>query len=382
MNNKRTIRWLIPFPIRSSGGHGTIYTHMERLVKGGFECIACVDMRDILPPFYPRKRRIKELEAQLSEKGIQLELGHAAAYAPADIVVATSWRTAFDVAMCATERKVYFIQDYEPWFFPRGDQFLKAEWSYDLGLRPLVLGNWLAKKIYRSSGFAPTVMPFTVDFSIYQQFSLSEVPRAAAICYLHQPEKPRRCTDIAQLSLAIVQEKRPDIEIWSYGSSRAPDIKTKHYGLISRKGCAELYNRASVGLCLSASNPSRIPFEMAACGLPVVDIDSENTRSDAIDDVFLLSSPEPRAIADALINAIDTKIYESISPNRIDIDSVEREDELTISYNFFNSLYHSEVMNKNKFEGIGFIPNASTDTGWLKSLRRRAARAYIAYKYG
>ncbi len=381
MNCNRTIRWLIPFPIRSSGGHGTIYAHMERLVKGGFECIACVDMRDILPPFYPRKRRIKELEAQLSARGIRLELGHTAAYVPADIVVATSWRTAFDVAMCATKKKVYFIQDYEPWFFPRGDQFLKAEWSYDLGLRPLVLGNWLAEKINRLGGFTPTVMPFTVDCSIYQQFSLSEMPRAAAICYLHQPEKPRRCTELAQLSLAIVQEKMPDIEIWSYGSSRAPDLKTKHYGLISRKECAELYNRASVGLCLSASNPSRIPFEMAACGLPVVDIDSENTRCDAIDGAFLLSSPEPKAIADALIDAVDKKIYESIAVNGIGVDSVQG-DELSISYNFFDSLYRAEVISQNKFEGIVFFPDVSTGAAWLKALRRRVARAYIAYKYG
>ncbi|MFI3904071.1 hypothetical protein [Ochrobactrum sp. S1502_03] len=90
----------------------------------------------------------------------------------------------------------------------------------------------------------------------------------------------------------------------------------------------------------------------------------------------------PKAIADALIDAVDKKIYESIAPNKASVDAAEGEDELSISYNFFNSLYSAEVINQNRIEGIGFFPNASTKNSWLKSLRKRAARAYIAYKYG
>ena len=33
-------------------------------------------------------------------------------------------------------------------------------------------------------------------------------------------------------------------------------------GLVSPTACADLYRRCSVGLCVSSSNPSRIPFEM------------------------------------------------------------------------------------------------------------------------
>lgn len=375
MQRKLTVRWLIPFPIAASGGHRTIYAHMERMVADGYNCIACVDLRQISSPLSSRRTRLRELQTLLAKKDIGVEFGHEAITKDADIAVATSWQTAFDVASCAAPYKAYFIQDYEPWFFPHGDQYLKAEHSYRLGLTPIVLGRWLANKIGGLSHQTPFVLPFAIDSHIYTRTASSK--RSKAICYLHQPEKPRRCAALAQAALLIVRAQRPDIEIWSYGSKRVPDLDTKHFGVLTHDACADLYNKAAVGLCISASNPSRIPFEMAACGLPVVDIDAENTRADALSPAFLLTPADPVSLARTMIRAVDEGLSGKLDlpPTIESFAEGEASDELGASALAFRQMLEAPP-NATVPQTEARIEMASS--AWLR-LRRRLIKAYIAF---
>lgn len=61
------------------------------------------------------------------------------------------------------------------------------------------------------------------------------------------------------------------------------------------------------GLCMSASNPSRIPFEMMAAGLPVVELYKENNQYDLPEEGVLLAQPTPEAIASAIVYLLDYK---------------------------------------------------------------------------
>ena len=56
---------------------------------------------------------------------------------------------------------------------------------------------------------------------------------------------------------------------------------------------------------MSSSNPSRIPFEMMAAGLPVVDLYRENNLYDIPDDGVLLADTSPEAVATAIIKLLD-----------------------------------------------------------------------------
>ncbi len=56
---------------------------------------------------------------------------------------------------------------------------------------------------------------------------------------------------------------------------------------------------------MSASNPSRIPFEMMAAGLPVVELYRENNIYDLPDGGVLLSEPTPEAIASSIVYLLD-----------------------------------------------------------------------------
>ena len=75
-------------------------------------------------------------------------------------------------------------------------------------------------------------------------------------------------------ALGIVKFLRPDVKIYLYGSNIKGNVWFEHenLGIIPLEKCNALYNKCEVGLCISSSNPSRIPFEMMAAGLPVVDL--------------------------------------------------------------------------------------------------------------
>ena len=56
-----------------------------------------------------------------------------------------------------------------------------------------------------------------------------------------------------------------------------------------------------MGVVFSASNASRMAFEMRACGLKVVELDNEFTRPDLPADQFLLVEASAEAVADAVV---------------------------------------------------------------------------------
>ena len=107
--------------------------------------------------------------------------------------------------------------------------------------------------------------------------------------------------------MLLVKKLRPDVKIYVYGSDVDTqfDFDVENLHIIPITECNELYNKCKVGLCISASNPSRIPFEMMAAGLPVVDLYRENNLYDIPDTGVLLADSTPEAIATALIRVLD-----------------------------------------------------------------------------
>lgn len=107
--------------------------------------------------------------------------------------------------------------------------------------------------------------------------------------------------------MGIVKYLRPDVKIYLYGSRVKGNVWFEHenLGIISLEKCNELYNKCSIGLCISSSNPSRIPFEMMAAGLPVVELHMENNLYDMPEEAVLLAHYTPESIAEAIIRLLD-----------------------------------------------------------------------------
>jgi hypothetical protein len=203
------------------------------------------------------------------------------------------------------KKKAYFIQDYEPWFLPMGDGYINTENSYRLGYSPITIGKWLSHKMIEEYGLSSQYFDFCADLNVYKK--LENVEKENAICYIFQPEKPRRCDWIGLRALKIVKTMRPDIKIYLYGSNtkQTPDFEAEKLGIIPIEKCNELYNKCKIGFCISASNPSRIPFEMMAAGLPVVEIYRENNLYDFPENGIKLAEASSEAIATALLELID-----------------------------------------------------------------------------
>ena len=310
VGEKGRIAWLIPWFSTGSGGHRTIFSNINKLVEHGYQCDAYIQS--------PKNEYPKEIYERLVEgygefKG-DVFSGYSLADKKYDMIFATGWDTAAPVSKTKIKNKMYFIQDFEPWFFPMGSEYLTAEDSYRLDLKGITIGKWLSEKIASEYPMQTNFFNFCADLDIYKK--LDTVKKEDAICLIFQPGKPRRCDRIALKALQVVQSIRPKTKIYLYGSMAKTihGLNVTHLGEISTEKCNELYNKCSVGVCMSASNPSRIPFEMMAAGLPVVELYHENNLYDFPEDGCLLALPTPESIATAILELLDNKnLRESMS---------------------------------------------------------------------
>ena len=309
-DNKRDtyrIDWLVPFPIRGSGGHRTILNHARHLVSLGYSCHLHVRDRDYSQ--HSKLYSVEELRSLLLEyfedTGAEIHAGWDD-LSPCDLLFATMWQSAHPVhAFPRARRKAYFVQDFEAYFDPMGDGYLLAENSFKLGLQHITIGRWLTYIITSRYHGAAQYFDFHADEHIY--FPAEEASEKLSVVCTYQPEKPRRCPHICRETLGIVKSRIPEAEIILYGA----DVDTSHLWfehknlrLISPQECGNLYRKASVGLCISASNPSRVPFEMMASGCPVVDVDRENNHFDYAEGTIALADSTPEALAEAIIHLL------------------------------------------------------------------------------
>lgn len=272
------VAWCIPPLNEGSGGLNTIFRNAEALCAAGCVCdfyipanISTAVTKDEL------KRQITEWYRFSSSFRVfpcatRLE-------GPYDLAIATLWSTASFVEISDAKKKAYFVQDWEPSFYPVGEEYLSALSTYLLELNKITIGKWLALKCSGSDGLPAACTIFGADKSLYRP--LEGFTKERAICAIYQPEKPRRSSKLLIEALKIFKETHPDITVYLYGSSApSPDRDFIQLGLLSREKCNELYNVSLCGVSMSTTNPSRIPFEMMAAGLPVVDLYGENTIYD------------------------------------------------------------------------------------------------------
>ena len=297
---KKRIAWVIPFPGEGSGGHRTIIQNINALIRHGYEC-------DIYTPFNGVSNaddvaKMIDDYYEVCAAKVYTGFDHEEVY---DVLFATGWQTLDHAKVLSSKIKAYFIQDYEPWFFPMGNEYLIIEDSYRQGYKPITIGRWLSAKLENEFGQKSQYFDFCADLTIYHP--IDNVEKENALCYIWQPEKPRRASELAFRALRIVKAERPDIKIYLYGSNHKEKLpfEADCLGIINTEKCNELYNKCKLGLCMSASNPSRIPFEMMAAGLPVVELYKENNLYDMPEDGICLAEPSPEGIATAILRLID-----------------------------------------------------------------------------
>ncbi|MFD1139449.1 rhamnosyltransferase WsaF family glycosyltransferase [Paenibacillus urinalis] len=293
--------WFIPSPMEGSGGHRTIFQNINALAEEGYKCdIYIEDDNSYL--------NLKEMKSSITKYFGKVKANFFLGFNSTeryDAIFATAWHTAKVVRDIPYEaKKFYFVQDFEAYFNPMGDGYLLAENSYKYNLTPITIGRWLSNVMIKEFGTPSRYFDFCADHTVYKRNI--DKTREKAICFIYQPEKPRRCSIIGIEALGIVKHFMPEVKIYLYGSKNKTNVWFEHTNLelISVEQCNDLYNSCSVGLCISSSNPSRIPFEMMASGLPVIDVYRENNLYDMPDGGVRLADPTPESIAKALMDVL------------------------------------------------------------------------------
>ena len=308
-SRKGIVAWFVPGLLKGSGGHRTIFQNINALIKDGYQCDVYIEADSMTLP--------TTLKEQVNNYYGECAADMFAGWEPTreyDAVVATAFNTVPAVMKTNFSRKLYFVQDYEPWFFSMGDLYIEAENSYKNDISVISIGKWLCAKMRKEYNLNASYFNFCADLNVYKK--LNNVKKEHAICFIFQPQKPRRCDCLALKALQIVKEIDPSLKIYLYGSEKTAlkNLEAEHLGIIPIEKCNELYNKCEVGLCMSASNPSRIPFEMMASGLPVVELYRENNLYDFPNDGCLLADATPEAVANAILTILrDKKLQEKMS---------------------------------------------------------------------
>lgn len=225
----------------------------------------------------------------------------------ADLAVATKWDTAYHLlahranfGCCA-----YFIMDYEPYFYCMGDDYLLARNSYCLGLRMISLGRWNADIIHRETGKSAEWIDFPVDPTTYtpQARRQPEKERVVLAVYIKLESKRAPLILFRQLQHLKQAYAKQGItaEINVFGMDKNVKLPTgKNLGKLDHSELLSLYAAADFGVVASLSNISLVNFEMAAAGLPVIDLQGGSAPAFFDDSEMSFIPPTPKALFDRI----------------------------------------------------------------------------------
>jgi hypothetical protein len=294
------VGWLVVPPGGGSGGHTTLFRMMEAARARG--------VRNTLL-FYDRyngdhERNVRVIRESWPWLDCDIELV-GDDLGGFDAVVASSWQTAHVAARrrVSGQALLYFAQDFEPYFYPRGSEYALAEDSYRLGLTNVALGHMVASRLRDEAGVEAHTVPFGVDRTIYR-WERSAEPRAGVVFYAKQGND-RRGFRLAVLALEQFHRLRPAEPIHVYGDtpSTLPFPVIMH-GSLAPPELNRLYNRVVAGIALSFTNISLVAEEMLAAGVVPVINDSPLARADLSNPFAAWADATPTAIAQALVGAV------------------------------------------------------------------------------
>jgi O-antigen biosynthesis protein len=228
-------------------------------------------------------------------------------WAGADVVLATGWQTVHRCLLLeGAAARAYLVQDHEPEFYGTSAQRTWAEQTYTLGLHPICASPWLAELLRERYGVEASAFDLGVDHESYKPLPTHR--REDLVLFYSRAVTPRRAVPLGLLALEELKRRRPNVEIAMFGEPRKILMPFKYLdlGVMGPEKLAHAYASAAVGLCLSMTNPSLVPTEMMACGLPVVDLDVPSMRATfGADGPVELAAFDPLAICDAIERLLD-----------------------------------------------------------------------------
>lgn len=288
---------------RGGGGHLNITRFANYLIGGGHKVTMYVYSGPLKQDPDDAKMILKK------HYNLDIEVKSVDEYKKEDVVFATSWETAYPVFNLKTEaHKMYFVQDFEPYFFPASSHYIFAENTYRFGFFGLCAGGWLPKKL-AEYGMRSDHYDFSVDADLYRP--KGKIDKKKKILFYAQPSKGRRAFELGVISLGIFKSKHPDYEIDFVGENidniNIP-FEFNNLKNLPLDKLPELYHEFPVCLVLSLTNVSLLPLELLASGcVPILNNGENNTLVLGDNDDIIFTDLTPTGIANSIEKVISIK---------------------------------------------------------------------------
>ncbi len=300
------IAWICTPPSAGSGGHTTLFRMVREVERRGHE--STLLLYDRHGGDVARHERVIRSSWPKLKSGVQSVPTTLGGF---DVAIASAWQTAHVLAArgAAPMHRLYFAQDFEPYFYPRGSLYALAEDSYRLGFRVIALGEMVAQCLERELDVQSDIVQFGCDTDTYG--IAGESDRSGVVCYA-KPGADRRGLLLARLALEKFHRSHPEHPIHLYGDDPGPwEVPTVRHGRLTPTELSVLYNTVVAGVAMSFTNISLVAEEMLAAGVVPVVNDSPLARADLQNPYAEWASPTVGGIVAALERAVEHSYVES-----------------------------------------------------------------------
>lgn len=310
------IAWIMSPPGETSGGHQNLFRFINFAEKAGHRCtiylysnfVTDIDVSSI-KQMMARSNAFPRIDAEIvqydAEKGVDDSV---------QAIFATGWETAYPAFLDKSlARRFYFVQDFEPLFYPVGSESVLAENTYKFGFHAITAGGWLSHKVSTDFGMTADHFDFGVEHDRYSVTNLGSRPE---IFFYARPVTPRRGFEMGVMALEEFSKLRPDVKInlagWDVASWNLP-FDFENLGGVDISELNEVYNRCSAGLVVSMTNMSLLPLELVAAGVTPVVNDAPNNRMVTNNEHIKYVDATPKSLAHALAEAVAQSETSSLS---------------------------------------------------------------------
>lgn len=301
--NNKLINWLIPDFGKGSGGHLNIFRYIKKLEERGYENNICIIGAHHHSSPEDAKAKIASYFFPLNANVVfGTENLPFAFYS-----FATGWTTAYALkGFGNTVHKLYFVQDFEPYFYAHGSEYDFAEETYRFGFIGVCAGQWLADTLKENYDMKTFSLGFSYDRELYLPSERREPHIKRVFCYC-RPPTVRRGLETALLALNLVGKELPGVKfIFAGWDMSGYEFEHEHLnaGVLSLEELPDLYSQCDVALVLSFTNLSLLPLELMSCGCAVVSNSGANVEWLLNESNSVITSASPKNLADVIVNLL------------------------------------------------------------------------------
>lgn len=310
-----TIAFVITRMVRFHGGQTSILRLGTALSKLGYHVIYLVYKKQSVSEMkLCASSNLADYEGKVASYDAYIEGMNNGKYIVPDIAIASSWDTVPYVKAIEGAYRMYFVQDYEPYFYAYGEEFLMAKSTYEQGLHMVSLGSWNKDMIERECSVVSPLDSVSFPYEAkeypnkerdYNSYADKEKITVAVYLKFYGKRLPNLIPHMLKRVAKEFEEKGLTLEVLYYGEAGTFSAEGgTNLGHLNKEELSRLYRRADFGMVASMSNISLVPYEMHASGLPVIEFKDGTYPYFFPEDSAILTYLGDNELADKILSAM------------------------------------------------------------------------------